>query len=310
MHPIKNDENSGQVIITEDQGMIDLHTGNELSLEDASIITIASPTRIILLAGDPESGKTTLLASIYQLFEKGPFAGYIFAGSLTLPGFERRCHLSRIESGGSGSDTERTKHSEGQKVLHLRVRKENLTEPIQDLLISDFSGEYFDSAKNSSQECRKLSIIKRADHFVLLLDGKKLINEELQHKVKTDGFTLLRSCVDSGMLGMESHVDILFTKWDLVEASSRKDEVVFFTSQIEATFKDRFKSRIKLLRFFRISARPIAESKLSFGYNLNEVFSEWVKVIRLPKNKKECFEHNRNPSCEFDRYFSNPPDKI
>ena len=82
---------------------VQLHEGDDLTISKASKITRSCVTRFITLAGAAESGKTTLLASIYECFQKGGFADYYFAGSLTLPGYEKRCHLSRIESGLSES---------------------------------------------------------------------------------------------------------------------------------------------------------------------------------------------------------------
>ncbi len=152
----------------------DLPTGDKLTVDTCKIVTHATRARMVVIAGREGSGKTTLLASIYDEFQNGPFAGYNFAGSRTLPGFERRCFLSRISSGRQTPDTERSKGAFGETLLHLRVRVADNSEPIRDLLFTDLAGEDFRQAMNSTEFCQKLEIVHRADHFVLLIDGEKI----------------------------------------------------------------------------------------------------------------------------------------
>jgi len=201
---------------TEADEFVKLPEGGAFDLLSASVVTCANSTQVIVLAGGIGSGKTTLLASIYEKFQKSPFAGYIFAGSLTLPAFERRCHLARIASERSQPDTERTKGME-DTLLHLRVRKQDLSYPSQDLLFTDLGGERFRLARDSTEECRRLEILLRADHFVLLMDGEKLAQVEDRLQARASSRSLLRSCLDAQMLGAHSYVDVLFTKWDLVK---------------------------------------------------------------------------------------------
>src|SRR5258706_16328307 len=94
--------------------------GYRLDSGGANEVTAQSLTNVILFAGTAESGKTTLLATLYLLFQKGPFATFSFAGSRTLVGFERRVHNARLSSKLSIPRTERSKSSE---LLHLPVRK-------------------------------------------------------------------------------------------------------------------------------------------------------------------------------------------
>jgi hypothetical protein len=81
---------------------------DEFTLMSASEITVAHLTRVIVVAGEADSGKTTLLASLIDRFQRGPFSDYRFAGCKTLMGFEQRCHLARLKSGGTIPDTDRT----------------------------------------------------------------------------------------------------------------------------------------------------------------------------------------------------------
>jgi hypothetical protein len=256
---------------------------------------------VILIAGAVGSGKTTLIASIFHCFQRGPFAGYLFAGSDTLPGFDERCHLARTASGRSSADTERTKAGVDRKLLHLRVRATYADAPIRNLLIADLSGEHYQNAKDSVDECRSLPLIRRADHFVLLVDGAKLVKPDQRQSAKNDAIMLLRSCLDAGQLGQRSLVDVLFSKWDLIDASEDTRENAAYADQVEVSIKQQFESRFSRLRFFRIAARR-ETGDFPIGYGVAEAFSLWVEDTSekvVPTNIKL---HELEEMPEFDRY--------
>lgn len=104
---------------------VDLPPGLDFTPVSAFDVMRANLTRVIVLAGPNESGKTTVINSIYELFQRGKMPGYLFAGSSTLPGFERRCHHDRIMSNAARADTPRTPYGEGNRFLHFRIRREN-----------------------------------------------------------------------------------------------------------------------------------------------------------------------------------------
>ena len=192
-------------------------------------ITARAPTSVILFAGTAESGKTTLLATLYLLFQRGPFATFAFAGSQTLVGFEKRVHNARLASRLSAPRTERSKFSE---LLHLRVRTADRPTPARDLLLCDLWGEDFREARDSIEGCRRLTIIRRADSFVLLVDGAKLAQLESRQRAKNDPIDLLRNILDCEMLAETADVDVVHTKWDLVEASEHKSHIVAFADHV------------------------------------------------------------------------------
>src|SRR6266478_9212034 len=77
--------------------LINLPTGKELDNLEAANLQVARPVRLVVVAGPIESGKTTLIASLYELFQWSRVSDYLFAGSNTLAGFEQKCYLSRID---------------------------------------------------------------------------------------------------------------------------------------------------------------------------------------------------------------------
>ncbi len=275
---------------------VDLPSGKGLSLADAKEVTRSRFTRVILFAGTVKSGKTTLLASLYLLLQKEPFADYLFAGSRTLVGFETRTYFARTASRRETPTTPRTVVHEH---LHLLVRKKDLSEPAQDLLLCDLSGEDFREAKDSSDACRRMELIRRADVFVLLIDGEKLAAPETRRRAKNDPATLLRNCLDNGMLSASSTVDVMFTKWDIIESREDKDEIIAYVESIEEEFRRQFLPRLRSLRITRVAAQPV-EAQLPPGYGLHGVFPSWVQPA--PVSHSDDSQPTVEPASEYDRF--------
>ncbi len=294
---IKDSSENGQ-----DEKLIDLPTGKDLDDNSMLAISIANLTRIIVIAGPSDSGKTTLIASIYEKFGEGSFAGYSFAGSDTLKGFEFRCFLSRIDSGEIVPDTERTKAEFDKGFLHLRVRANSFDRPPQDLLFSDISGETYRKVRDYEEECKKLTIIKYADHLVLTLDGDKLRNNEARQEPGRDAINLLRRFIQTGMIDNKSMVDVLITKYDQIKGEKNESEVEKFLRHTESKIRNEFDNSVGQMRFFRVAARP-TNGRLPNAYGFDNIFPSWVE--ETPIHTSSTFNHNKinYPGREFDRYL-------
>lgn len=274
--------------------------GDDLTSSTSKRIMGRAKTQVIVLAGDVDSGKTTLLTAIHEKFLDGTFAGYMFARSETVPGFERRCHLSRIPSERMSPETERTRGP--MTLLHLRVRRIGNVAPPQDLLFSDISGEDFEAARNSIDVCKQMPILKRADHCLLLLDGRKLASLENRQKAFRGGEMLLRSLLDSEMLGTQSLVDVLFTKYDLISADVNQ-QTEEFLSYIEQELKKKFANRLARIRFHRIAARPTRPGSVEPAYGLEAAFPSWVEETAQHKRPRAPLPADLSTGREFDRYL-------
>src|SRR4051794_8869948 len=66
---------------------VELPSGEALSEQEAEETMKVSPTKVVLVAGENDAGKTSLLCGVYEQYLKGDFAGYRFAGSRTLRAF-------------------------------------------------------------------------------------------------------------------------------------------------------------------------------------------------------------------------------
>src|SRR5438046_759504 len=94
-----------ETVATETPAFVDLPSGEALTEAQASEVTRHGVTRVVVLAGPSGSGKTTVLTSLFEAFLEAPFGNFLFAGSRTLLGFERRCHDARVASGRTDPHT-------------------------------------------------------------------------------------------------------------------------------------------------------------------------------------------------------------
>jgi hypothetical protein len=231
-----------------------------------------SGARIIVLAGDVESGKTTLLVSLFERFHEGPFCGYDFAGSRSLLAFEQRCHDSRAASQAEVPETQRTELSTSG-FLHVCVRGDDRRR--HELLFWDFTGEVYQRARDSLLDAEQLQVVGSANHFALILDGNQLAQPRLRAVAVTHARTLLRSLVEAGVLAYTTPVDLLVTKWDEVVGSDPRDETVIFTEAAVARLLAEFGSQFAHIRVYRVAARPQA-ADLPFGFGLDDLFAHWL----------------------------------
>jgi hypothetical protein len=255
--------------------MVALPTGEALQVAEIGTITRATPTRVIVIAGEADCGKSTLLACLNESFQRGPYAGFLFAGSSTLVAFEKICHHARVSSERSRPDTERTLLEEGTRFLHLSVRREDLSEAARHILISNTSGEIFKRLRDLSEEATPIQFLKRADHFVLFLNGEKLAHKSYRAEVKVNVGQTLRRLIEEGLLGSQSQVDVLTSKWDAIVSSPHQDSEGFVAG-VEATIRKRFEPQLGRLRFFHVAPRPEPASQLKPGHGLEDLFASWV----------------------------------
>lgn len=246
----------------------DLHAGEFLTPESSYDVMRQNLMRVIVLAGEAESGKTTFLRAVYESFQRGPFAGYCFAGSRTLVGFEQRAFYGRIQSEEEKAKAPRTLLKDGQTFFHLQIADMDNFNSKHDLLFSDFSGEFFREAMDSDEACKSLGVVRRADHFVLFLDGEKIVQDTHRPGVITSSRKILRSFLENEMLGPSSIVDILLSKSDLLDGKGFETLV----SKIENDFKQEFGSRVGRITFRYSSAHN--RNKLQ---GVAESLGDWVK---------------------------------
>lgn len=196
LSPEDTDDNVGEQEI-----IFELPLGDAMTIEETYKITAAFQTKFIVLVGPQESGKTTLVTTIYQLFQTGPIDKYFFAGSKSLKGFESRAFNTRVTSGNSHSQTPKTRRGISDSILHLKLWN-SIENSSQDLLISDFSGEDYNSAiANIDLMKSDFSPIKRADRIVVLLDGELISKKTKRNSTQDRAIELIQTIYDAGLFG-------------------------------------------------------------------------------------------------------------
>lgn len=168
------------------------HSGRSGALDPSAANVLAARRRqtVFVLAGGVACGKTSAYAALYERLGRGPFAGRLFAGSLTIPGFEERCHYWRESS---NLPTPSMRHTQGADLpwLHVRLRDIALENEAQDLLLGDFDGEFFEALINNEQQPADLPFLRRADHVGVVLNGAKLADPATRQSQCNDAENLI-----------------------------------------------------------------------------------------------------------------------
>jgi hypothetical protein len=266
---------------------VPLPSGEDIDVPDVFQLTRNSLCRIIIIAGAEDSGKTTLIASLYERFQRGSVGEYLFAGCSTAYGFERRCHRARAVSRGTKADTFRTALSAGQRFLHLSLGRVNQPTHRRDLIVSDLAGEYFRQARDSSEDARRLAFIARADHFVMLVDGERLIEPETRAAARMEADQTLRSILEVGHLSNRGYVDVVFTKWDKVLLCPERDAIEAFVADTRTLLNERLASKVGRLRFFKTALRRMPGGATPAGYDIDQLLKPWLEESWLDQSPLE-----------------------
>ncbi|MBB5439164.1 hypothetical protein HDC92_002851 [Pedobacter sp. AK017] len=254
-----------------------LFKGEEFKLNELTQVSYRYPVDKIFILGEQDSGKTTILATLFEMFQVGVFNKLHFAGSLTQIGFEKRCFYSRLASGNSDYDTERTKSDEF-RFLHLALKHDPNSKKALHLLISDIAGEKVQRAKGNTNDMKDLEVITDSVHISYIIDGEKLLNARTVQSVLTQAKTFIRKAIDEQIFTKSIRLSIIVSKWDVL------DEINFdFESLIVAPFTRDFNDNFMDLSFLQIAVRPRTFVKYKLGHGLSKLMDLWtVKAQDLP----------------------------
>ncbi len=137
---------------------------------------------------------------------------------------------------------------------------------------------------------------------MLLVDGKKLADPNSRQRAKNDAITLLRSCLDAGMLNAHSDVDVLITKWDDILAAGDNGASLLFCQHVEDVIKNTFSGRFRELNVSRVAAHP-HNNALPLGHGLDTVFSRWLRQTSRASPRKLLLPRPHLIGSEYDRFL-------
>jgi hypothetical protein len=288
--------------VPEPAHFVDLPSGEALNETQAAEVTRQGATRVVIIAGPSDSGKTTILTSLFESFLEAPFANYLFAGSRTLVGFERRCHDARPASQRSIAHTGHTATGVVE-FLHLRLMAASGSViGSQNLLLSDISGEQFKRLRDHSDAVKKMTMLKRADHLCLVIDCQKLIDPGLRHVARNEARALLRSIVEADALSSSCKVGLVFAKWDLVVTAKDSAGIKAFVAETQANLEPLLR-QVAASQTFEVAARP-TNTRVPFAFGLPTLLRYWLQEPPLGSRPEVYVPRHADGGRESTRFAS------
>lgn len=173
-------ESVGSPVLEPPPGRASFPSSQTLGLEAIAGLMASRYVTVVGILGEPNSGKTACLASMYLLVANAMLNGWRFADSKSLMGFEDIARGARDWNAGSppAQMTMRTEMTEDRRAgfLHLRLVRE-LDGKCVDLALPDIPGEWTTKLVTSAQSDR-LDFIRAADVIWVVLDGRTLAESE------------------------------------------------------------------------------------------------------------------------------------
>ena len=256
---------------TLDLSVVKLQTGEALDLAGAEHLARRSGVNVIALFAPRAAGKTTLMTKLYESFHDGPVGGLRFAGSETVVAFEKLCHGCRVSSGAAHPTTPRTRRAE-PNYLHLALDGPRGT---MDFLIVDRSGEECTEAIGSSERCRELFEVDRCDLLLVLIDGERMLDPGKRILAVSEAKRGLHALFDNDLLGHRPRVQVLLTKYDLIEAEpALKDEIDAAFEALRASVTDEMGPGLPDVVFEKVAARPVRAPDTE-ARKLDRIVCQW-----------------------------------
>lgn len=158
-----------------------------LGLEAVDELMARRYVTIVGILGEPESGKTAALASLYLLVSNAQLEGWSFADSRSLMAFEEIARGARRWNEGN-PPSQMTVHTEMADerrpgFLHLRLRRDTDGRCV-DLALPDIPGEWTKALVRTSRSDR-LQFLISADVIWLVVDGNTLTDRVQRQGVIT-----------------------------------------------------------------------------------------------------------------------------
>ncbi|MDD2991770.1 MAG: hypothetical protein PHI64_22795 [Zoogloea sp.] len=263
---------------------IQIAGADTLTPEEASQLLRAGSARVIAVIGPSDAGKTSLIASLYDLYQGGQVAGTEYARSRTLHAFERTCHDARAACRRGTPHSNRTPLGE-VRFYHLDLGGGPAADGLA-LIIGDRAGEDYRNATDDCSTVGGFQEVRRADSITVLVDGERLLNSGKRHNARSDTLLILRALVDGGAIESGQRLALVLTKLDAVLASESGNRAeAFFTSildKVHETFGDYFSE----ISDFRVAASP-KNDQARRGSGVAELLSFWLQprppVVTVPR---------------------------
>ncbi|WP_338768939.1 hypothetical protein [Massilia sp. METH4] len=267
-------------VVTQPEPTIALASGEALDRYTASILQRRLVSRSIGLIGPNDSGKTSLIAGVYDLLQEGAVSGAAFAGSSTLIGFEKVCHLARAASRSAVPHTERTSRGSDATFFHLDLYQEGLG--LTSLFIGDRSGEDYLAATDQISQADQFFEIRRADCITLLVNGAQLADSGLRHEVKAATPQIVDALVEARSIREGCRLAIVLTKKDSVVASRYADRVQKDFDGLVKSISESHGAYLGEVKPFVVAASPKDCENVARGEGVGDLLLFWLHASLPP----------------------------
>lgn len=245
-----------------------------LSVEDADALLRWRRASIVAIIGERNGGKTTLISEIYAQFLKGQFADLMFSHSLSLMGFEEKSFQSRSESGLEVPDTPRTSAQEGLRFFHLQIADPLSNLKKQDLLISERAGETYKDIRDKPEIAANLLEITKSEIIALIIDGERVCNPRERAEVFASIRNIARALVESECIQPEARIQLVTTKFDLLQGETYPkalEALVNFEEAILKILENRYH-----LSTYHVAARD-PKRRMGPAHGVAELLRSWLQ---------------------------------
>ena len=254
---------------------LQLPKSERLDIAEATAAMRTAPSRVIAIVGPTSSGKTSLIASLCNLFQKGAVENLAFGRSKTFFAFERACHHARAASKRNTPQTEHTHLGSGVGFYHLGLLNEG---KLVQLFLSDRPGEDYRLVADDPDNASDFTEIKRADSIIIMVNGELLLDLTLRHNARSDTLMILQGLKDGDVLSPSQRLAVVLTKLDAIQTADPtiRDRALRDFDGIVNMIRARFDSTFQEILPFRIAASPKTEI-LPYAFGSDELLKFWVE---------------------------------
>jgi Double-GTPase 2 len=273
---------------------IALPKAQTLKTAEASSLLRAGDGRVVAILGPAASGKTSLIASLYDLFQEGPVVGIEFSGSRTLHAFEETCHDARMASRRGEPHMIRTPRGE-VRFYHLEIGGGIAGDSLA-LILGDRAGEEYREAADDASIATAFLEVDRADSLTVLVDGERLLDAGARHNVLGETKLMLQALRDGGALRLGSRLALVLTKLDTVQDSIYAERATRDFDRLSVDVRRLFGDVLSTVERFEIAASP-KTGALQRGTGIPELLSFWLRPAVAPTSPPR-------PAPQFVRAFA------
>jgi hypothetical protein len=239
-----------------------------------------SLSRVVGIVGAHDSGKTSLIAGLYDLFQTGTVGNVTFAGSFTLHAFEQVCHDARAASLRNVAHSPRTERGE-VRFYHLDLKPPRCEKHLS-LLIGDRNGEEYEEVADDVSNAAPMFELRRAGAVTILVDGERLCDTTARHEAVSAVPLIVQGLFDGGAFEHRPRLAVVLTKHDAVLASGCAERAMRDFDRILAALRRKHSDSFSAIEPFVTAASPKG-TEIARGAGLPHLLAFWLEPTDPPE---------------------------